>query len=139
MICGRHHLEAIDDDLHVGHGGGEQGAHADDVGLEGLGRGGEFLDALVHADVLDLEPGALGHHADEVLADVVEIAADGAHEQATGGIGVALGAEERLEDEHPGFHGTGADEHLGHVENVVLEVLADDTHAGDEAPARAPP
>ena len=50
-------------------------------GLYLLGGGEKFLQALVHADVNDLEACALGHHADEVLADVMQIAADGAHEQ----------------------------------------------------------
>ena len=54
------------------------------VGLALVGGGHELLDALVHADVVDLEAGALGHHADEVLADVVQVAAHGAHQQHAG-------------------------------------------------------
>ena len=54
------------------------------VGLALVGGGHELLDALVDADVVHLEAGALGHHADEVLADVVQVAADGAHQQHAG-------------------------------------------------------
>ena len=51
------------------------------VGLHLVRRGHELFDALIDADVVHFKPRALGHHADEVFADVVQIAADGAHEQ----------------------------------------------------------
>ena len=51
------------------------------VGLHFVGGGHELLDALIDADVVDLEAGALGHHADQVLADVVQVAAHRAHQQ----------------------------------------------------------
>ena len=54
------------------------------VGLHFVGGGQELLDALVDADVVHLEARALGHHADEVLADVVQVAAHGAHQQHAG-------------------------------------------------------
>ncbi len=41
--------------------------------------------------------------------------------------------QQRLEHGHPGLHRARGNQHLGHVEDVVLEVLADDAHAGDEA------
>ena len=51
------------------------------VGLALVGGGHEFLDALIDADVVDFEAGAFGHHADQVLADVVQVAAHRAHQQ----------------------------------------------------------
>ena len=88
----RRFVAAIDDRLHVRHRGGEQRAHADDVRLELIGRGLELLHALVDADVLHDEAGALGHHANEVLADIVKVAAYGAHEQPAGRVGVFAAA-----------------------------------------------
>jgi hypothetical protein len=126
-------VAAIDDGLHVGHRRGEQRAHADDVGLELIRRRLKFFHALIDADVLHDETRALGHHADEVFSDVVEIAAHGAHEQTAGLRGGAAGNEQGFEHGHAGLHRAGRDEHLGDVEDVVLKILADDGHAGDEA------
>src|SRR3972149_6863227 len=56
-------FETVDDSLHIGHRCGQESAHPDDVGFV-LARGGlEFVQRLVHADIDDLEPGALRHHA----------------------------------------------------------------------------
>ena len=52
--------------------------HAQDVGLVLVERGDELLGVGVDAEVDDLEAGALEHHRDEVLADVVDVALDGA-------------------------------------------------------------
>ena len=60
------------------------------VGLALVGGGHELLDALIDADVVHLEAGALGHHADEVLADVVQVAAHRAHQQHADARCVAL-------------------------------------------------
>ncbi len=98
-----------------------------------LGGSHELLDALIDADVVDLEARAFGHHADEVLADIVQIAAHRAHQQDAGRLRAAvLRAQQRLENGHAGLHRARGDEHLGHVQHVVLEILADDAHAGDE-------
>ena len=125
---------AVNDRFHVGHGGREQRAHADDVRSVLLGGGQEFFDALVHADVVDPEPRAFGHHADEVLANVVEVAADSSHEQDAGGLDTGiLRREQGLQYGHARFHGARSNQHLGHIKHVVFEILADDAHAGDQA------
>ena len=51
--------------------------HPEDVGLVELERGDELVGVGVDPEVDDLEAGALEHHPDEVLADVVDVALDG--------------------------------------------------------------
>src|ERR1039458_6997089 len=126
-------FKTIDHRFHVGHGGGQQGAHPNDIGFALFGSGPEFVDALVHADIMHFEAGAFGHHADQVLADVVQVAAHGAHEQRANALDALAGAEEGFEHRHAGFHGARGDEHLGDVENVVLEIFSHHAHAGDQA------
>src|SRR5579859_3392679 len=87
-------FKAIDDGLHIHHRGCEQGAHANDGGLAFFGGGHELLHTLIDADVVQFEARAFGHHANEIFPDVVEIAADGAHEEnAFGFDGTVFGGE----------------------------------------------
>ncbi len=44
--------------------------------------------------------------------------------------------QQRAEDEHPRLHGVRGQEHLGHEENAVAKVLADDPHTFHEASVR---
>jgi hypothetical protein len=89
------------------------------------------LDRVVDAEVDDVEAGAFHHHADEVLADVVDVALDGAdHHLAL--LGRAGGGEQRTQDEHAGLHGIGRQQHFRHEQDAVAEVDADDAHAFDE-------
>ena len=41
--------------------------------------------------------------------------------------------EDRLDVRHAGLHRAGAGEHLGHEDEVLAELDADDAHAGDQA------
>ncbi len=78
----------------------------------------------LHAEIDDLEAGALEHDVDEVLADVVHVALDRAHQEGAdrsrlrsaraGGAGV-----ERAR------HGPAGDQHLGHEEVAALEAGPD--------------
>ena len=43
------------------------------------------------------------------------------------------GGEDRLDVRHPGLHRARAGEHLGHEDEVLAELDADDAHAGDQA------
>jgi hypothetical protein len=64
----------------------------------------------------------------------VEITAYGSHQQHADAFHSAIpGAQERLQHGHAGFHRPRCDQYLRHVEHVVLEILADDAHAGDQA------
>src|SRR6476660_9735720 len=92
-------LERLDDDLHVRHGRRQQRGHAQDVRLVELERGDELLGIGVDAEVEDLEAGALEHHPDEVLADVVDVALDRADDDLADRLGPRLG-QERPEDPH---------------------------------------
>ena len=47
------------------------------------------------------------------------------------GLGAGLG-EQRPQDRHARLHGVGRQEHLGHEQDAVAEVDADDPHALDE-------
>ena len=47
------------------------------------------------------------------------------------GFGAGLG-EQRPQDRHAGLHRVGGEQHLGHEQDAVAEVDADDAHALDE-------
>ena len=83
-------------------------------------------------EVDDLEARAAQHHDAEVLADVVQVALDGAHHDLAGGLDARL-REDRLDVGHAVLHRPGAGEHLGHVDDVLAELDADDAHRRDEA------
>ena len=92
---------------------------------EGVGR-------RVDAEVDDLEAGAAQHHDAEVLADVVQVALDRAHDDLAERLD-ARGRQDRLDVGHPGLHRAGAGEHLGHEDEVLAELDADEPHPGDQA------
>ena len=127
----------VDDDLHVGHRRGEQGRHAQDVGLvllEGVEIGTRVV---VDADVDHLESCALEHHPDEVLADVVDVALDGADHDLADRLGPGLG-QERSQDRHPRFHRVRGEEYLRDEQDAVAEVHADNAHPLDERLVEGP-
>ena len=78
-----------------------------------------------------LEARALEHHRDEVLADVVDVALDGADHDLADALGSRLG-QQRSEDRHARLHGVRREQHLGHEQDPVAEVDADDPHPLDE-------
>ena len=102
-----------------------------------LERGEVVLDGVVDAEVDDLEAGALEHHRDEVLADVVDVALDGADHDRADPLRARLG-EQRPQDLHPGLHRVRREQHLGDEEDPVAEVDADDPHALDERVVQHP-
>ena len=85
----------------------------------------------VDAEVEHLEAGALEHHRDEVLADVVDVALHGADHDLADRLHAGLG-EQRPQDRHARLHRVGGEQHLGHEEDAVAEVDADDAHPLDE-------
>ena len=90
-----------------------------------------FLDAVVDADVEHLEAGALHHHADEVLADVVDVALDGADHHLAH-LRRAGGDQQRAQDRHSRLHRVGGHQHFRHEQDAVAEIDADDAHALDQ-------
>ena len=103
----------------------------EDVGLVLVEGVEELVGVGVDAEVDDLEAGALEHHPDEVLADVVDVALDRADDDLADRLGAGLG-EQRAEDLHAGLHRVGGEQDLGHEQDAVAEVDADDLHAGHE-------
>ena len=96
-----------------------------------LERGQVLLHRVVDPDVDHLEPRPLEHHPHEVLADVVDVALDGADDDLADRFGPGLG-QERTQDRHPPLHRVGGHQDLGDEQDAVAEVHADDAHALDE-------
>ena len=121
--------------VHVGlehrHRRGEERREADDVGLVLLDRLDELLRRHLHAEVDHLEAGALEHDVDEVLADVVDVALDGAHQELADRLDAGLG-EQRAQPLHRAGHRAAGDQHLGHEEVAALEPRADLLQRRDE-------
>ena len=72
------------------------------------------------------------HHGHEVLADVVDIALDGADDDGPEVAGVTLG-ETRLEKLEGALHGARAQQYFGNEALTVAHALTDDVHAGQQA------
>ena len=90
-----------------------------------------FVDAIVDAEIEHFEAGALHHHADEILADVVDVALDGADHHLAH-FRRAGRREKGAQDRHAGLHRIGGHQHFRHKQNAVAEVDADDPHAFDQ-------
>jgi hypothetical protein len=70
------------------------------------------------------EAGALEHDVAEVLADVVHVALDGAHQERARGLGAGLG-QQRAQDVERALHRSRGDQHLGHEVVAALEPRTD--------------
>ena len=81
---------------------------------------------------MDGPSGASEHHDAEILADVVEVAFDGAHDDGADGLDAGSG-EDGFDVGHAGFHGASGDEDFGDEDDVVAELYADDGHAVEES------
>ena len=92
-------------------------------GLCSLDRLDELLGCDVDAEIVHGEAGALEHDVDEVLADVVDVALDGAHDIGADLLRAGLG-EQRAEDVERALHRARGDEHLGNEEVAALEPCA---------------
>ena len=90
-----------------------------------------FLDRVVDAQVDDLEARAFEHHRHQVLADVVDVALDRADDDLADRLDAGLG-EQGAQDLHPPLHRVGGEQHLGHEQDAVAKIDADDAHAFDE-------
>ena len=99
-----------------------------------LAQGGDELVGVdVDAQVDDLEARALQHHAHQILADVVDVALDGADDDRALTLDILGIGQQRAQDLHRAFHRLGGHQHLWHEQDAVAEVLADDVHAGHQA------
>src|SRR5438552_8566312 len=98
--------QGFDVGLEHRHGRGQECGEADDVGLVLLHRFDELLRRRVHAQVVNLEAGALEHDHAQVLADVVDVALDGADHVAAHRLGAGLG-NQGPQDHERALHGAG--------------------------------
>ena len=118
--------------LHGRHGGGQQSGNAHDGDLGIVGSLQELLHGDVDAQVDDLVAGGLDHHDNQVLADVVQVAGNGAHGHLADLGGVVAG-QVRLQNLNALLHGLGGDQHFGNEDFVLLELVAHDAHGVDHA------
>ena len=91
----------------------------------------ELLRRDLHAEVDHVEAGALEHDVDEVLADVVHVALDGAHHERADRLDAGLG-EQRPQHVQRAAHRAAGDQHLRHEEVTALEPRADLLQRRDE-------
>src|SRR5581483_2129380 len=117
-------LERVDVRLEHRHRRRQEGREADDVGLVLDDLLDERLRRDLDAEVDDLETGALEHDVDEVLADVVHVALDRAHEERADRLHARVG-QERPEQVERARHRAAGDQHLGDEEVAALEACAD--------------
>ena len=114
----------------------DQAGQTDDVRLL-LARRFEDARGRHHdAEILDLVAVALQDHADDVLADVVDVALDRGHDDAARGFApradLLLRLHERDEMGDRLFHHAGGFHHLGQEHLAAAEEIADDVHAGHQ-------
>ena len=116
----------------------DQAGEADDVDLPLPRRLEDLRRRHHHAEVDDLVVVALEDDADDVLADVVDVALDGGEQDAAGDVLLA-GAEEALlllhERHQVGdrlLHDAGRLDHLRQEHLARAEQVADDVHAGHQ-------
>src|SRR6266852_6059503 len=121
----------FDVDLEHRHRRGQECGEADDVRLVLFDGGDELLGRRVDAEVEHLEARALEHDHAQVLADVVDVALDGADDVAAYRLGAGL-RDQRPQDHQGALHGAGGDEHLGDEEVALLEAPADFFEGRDE-------
>ena len=84
------------------------------------------------AEVDDREAGAGEEHADEVLADVVQVALDGADDDGAHARGLARG-HVRAQQVEAGLHDAGGEQHLGDEALALAHARPDHLHAGQQA------
>ncbi len=92
------------------------------MGVVLFGGGGKFFGRHVRAQIHHAEVGALPHHRDEVLADVVQVAL---HRADDGGV-LRLDPrldQQRFQNRHALLHGARRNQHLRHEHLVVFELL----------------
>ena len=118
---------------HLVERGCDQAGQADHVGVDLLRLVEDLLRGHHHAEVDHLVVVALQHHADDVLADVVDVALHrGHHDGALLGLrvtGLLLGLDERDQVGDRLLHHAGGLHDLGQEHLAGAEQVADDVHA----------
>ena len=104
--------KGIDGFFHLGHGGGQQGGHPQNVRPFSFNRCNETLRRDVDAEVHHLETDAAQHGGHHVLADVVQVAAHRAKQDFAANILLLL-CQIWFEHDEGLLHGPGREQHLG--------------------------
>src|SRR5262249_32764740 len=126
-------VDSLDDCLHVNHCCCQQCAHADDLGIV-IRRGtNEFIRTSVCAKIHYRETRSLGHHTDEILADIMQITLHSPHNDGALAAGVFAFRQQWAQYFHSGFHCSRREKYFWNKDAVVFEILADDAHSGDQA------
>ena len=95
----------------------------------------ELLRRGIHARVVDLKASTGEQHDAEVLADIVEVPLDRAHEHGAEWFDPGR-RQDRIQVRHAGLHGASGDEDFGDEDDIVAKLDAYHRHAGDEAVAQ---
>ena len=123
-------LQFLGDGHHLFKRRGDQTGQADEIGLQTLGFADNLLRGRHDSQVGDGVIITREHHADDILADVVDVAAHGRDEEvALGGAADFLGGHEGLEVGDGGLHDLGRLDHLREEHLPFTKELTDDTHA----------
>ena len=119
----------LDRRLHPLGGHGQEAGEADDVRLELEGLARDFVRRDVHAEVVHHDPVGAQHHDDDVLAQVVDVAAHGAQQDgALPGLGRLL-REQGAEVDHGLPEDLAGHDETGDEVLAGLIVLPDPAHA----------
>ena len=92
----------------------------------------KFFGFGVHPQVVDGEPGAAEHHDAQVLAYVVQVSLDRAHDHGTQGLN-SRGGKDGVDVDHAGLHGPGGYQNFRHEYDVIPELDPHHRHAGNKA------
>src|SRR5437899_2353809 len=113
LVAHAHLIEVLDGLADVRHGDGQQRGEPHDIRLVLLGHLEDLLRRVVDPDIVDLELRGLEQHADEVLADVVDVPLDGADDGDPDRFR-HMADDQRPEKGHGSVHRAGGEQHLGH-------------------------
>ena len=124
-------VDGLDRSIQGRHGGGQKSGQSHELALGMVAQMlDESLGGNVDAQVGNLNALALDHHANEVLADVMHVACDGADDAVTERLGAASG-HSRLQNVGASGHSASCNQHLGNEALTLGEALADDAHGFD--------
>ena len=87
-----------------------------------------FLNRIVDAKIDHLKTGTFHHHANEVFADIVNIALDSADDHFANFRRAGF-HEQRPQNEHASLHCVGRHQYFRHEQNSIAEVDAHDAHS----------
>src|SRR5450631_3037632 len=85
-----------------------------------LASASRYFHRIVDAEIDDLESGALEHHRYQVLADVVNVALDGADDDLADRFHTGF-RQQRPQDLHAALHRVRGQQHFGHKQDAIAK------------------